>query len=549
MRKSPPISGGRGCPGLRALIGAASLALSTGVGAQSAATAADTAPQSATPAADGGASSTPTTEQRLQRLEQRQQELEQQLRQKDAEIQSLRKQQANAPSAQPSTAVPAATAGAGAAAAGQPAATAQPAISEEQADIGEEDAEQGQAPPAGQPPQKWGTYRDFNGFKVANTDKGDLNVAIYSYVRYLNQKGLDPTYTDAFGNVKTVQQRQEVQILKVQIKFLGWLFDEKFRYFLYAWSSNATQGQGAQVVLAGNLGYTFNEHLTVAGGITSLPGVRTTEGNFPFWLSVDNRLMADEFFRPSYTSGFWVRGNILPDLRYQAMVGNNLSTLGVSSAQLDNKLDTVATALVWTPTTGEFGVGFGDFEQHEKVATRLGVHYTQSTETKQSQPNTEGFENTQIRLSDGSIVFTPNLFGPGIIVEQLRYQMQSLDGGVKYRGWALEGELYWRELSQFQGPGTGSLPNLFDRGWQLQASYMVVPKTFQVYAAGSYINGEYGKPWDARVGVNWHPWHNRVFRWNTQAMYLKGSPVGYTSLTYNVGSKGYVFNTDFEMAF
>ena len=127
--------------------------------------------------------------------------------------------------------------------------------------------------------------------------------------------------------------------------------------------------------------------------------------------------------------------------------------------------------------------------------------------------------------------------------------MQTLDGGVKYRGFALEGELYWRELSQFQGPGTATLPNLFDRGWQLQASYMVVPKTFQVYAGGSYINGGYGKPWDARVGVNWHPWHNRVFRWNTQAMYLQGSPVGYTSLTYNVGSKGYVFNTDFEMAF
>ena len=58
----------------------------------------------------------------------------------------------------------------------------------------------------------------------------------------------------------------------------------------------------------------------------------------------------------------------------------------------------------------------------------------------------------------------------------------------------------------------------------------------------------YGNPWDARVGVNLFPWQNRVFRWNTQAMYLYRSPVGYTSLTYNVGSTGWIFNTDFEMA-
>ncbi|MBV9061853.1 MAG: hypothetical protein JOY77_02865 [Alphaproteobacteria bacterium] len=371
---------------------------------------------------------------------------------------------------------------------------------------------------------------------------------MYTYVRYLNQKGLDPTYTDAFGNVKNVQQRQEAQILKVQIKFLGWLFDPKFRYFLYAWSSNATQGQGAQVVLAGNLTYAFNEHFALAGGVTSLPGVRTTEGNFPFWLSVDNRLLADEFFRPSYTSGFWIKGDITPTLRYQTMIGNNLSTLGVSSAQLDNHFDTLAAALVWEPTTGEFGKGFGDFEDHQEVATRLGLHYTHSTETKQSQPNSDTFENTQIRLSDGTVIFTPFIFGPGVEVEQVRYQMSSLDAGVKYKGFALEGEYYVRKLDQFQGPGTGVVRNQWDRGFQLQASTMIIPKTFQAYLAGSYVDGNYGKPWDIRAGVNWHPWQNRVFRWNTQVMYLNHSPVGYTSLTYNVGSKGVVFNTDFEMA-
>ena len=504
------------------------------------------------PAPTTGAQGSDALDQRMQRLEQRQQQLEQELKEKDAEIQALKKQQpatATGPGAQPAGAAappPSPTPGAPAGAAATPAAAAAIAVAtteETGAGLDNPGAQAG-----AKPPEKWGNYTDFLGFKVANTDKGDMNVAIYTYVRYLNQKGLDPTYTDAFGNVKNVQQRQEAQILKVQIKFLGWLFDPKFRYFLYAWSSNATQGQGAQVVLAGNLTYAFNEHFALAGGVTSLPGVRTTEGNFPFWLSVDNRLLADEFFRPSYTSGFWIKGDITSTLRYQTMIGNNLSTLGVSSAQLDNHFNTLATALVWEPTTGEFGRGFGDFEDHQQVATRLGLHYTRSTEDKQSQPNSDTFENTQIRLSDGTVIFTPGIFGPGVAVQEVRYQMSSLDAGIKHKGFALEGEYYVRKLDRFEGPGTGVIPNQWDRGFQLQASAMIVPRTFQAYLAGSYVNGNYGYPWDVRAGVNWHPWHNRVFRWNTQVMYLNHSPVGYTSLTYNVGSKGVVFNTDFELA-
>ena len=84
-------------------------------------------------------------------------------------------------------------------------------------------------------------------------------------------------------------------------------------------------------------------------------------------------------------------------------------------------------------------------------------HYTHSTEDKQSQPNTDAFENTQIRLSDGTVVFTPNIFGPGITVNELRYQMSDLDAGIKYHGMALEGEYYWRKLDHFQGPGTGDV--------------------------------------------------------------------------------------------
>ena len=37
-------------------------------------------------------------------------------------------------------------------------------------------------------PKTWGAYTPNFGFKVANTEFGDMNISIYTYVRYLNQK-------------------------------------------------------------------------------------------------------------------------------------------------------------------------------------------------------------------------------------------------------------------------------------------------------------------------------------------------------------------------
>src|SRR5262245_48779160 len=42
------------------------------------------------------------------------------------------------------------------------------------------------------------------GFRIADTDYGTLNFSVWSYVRYLNQKQLDETYTDSFGRTKTL---------------------------------------------------------------------------------------------------------------------------------------------------------------------------------------------------------------------------------------------------------------------------------------------------------------------------------------------------------
>jgi hypothetical protein len=389
------------------------------------------------------------------------------------------------------------------------------------------------------------------GFRLFEGDKGQMYLRVFSYVRYLNQKGLDPSYTDFFGNVHNIQIREDVQLNKVFFPFSGWFLTPKFRYYLYVWSQNPAQGEGAQVVAAGNLSYTFNRFLTLGGGITSLPGVRSTEGQFPYWLGVDDRLTADEFFRPSYTEGFWAKGEILSNLKYMAMAATSMSILGVSASQLDQGLNTQSFSLAWLPTTGEFGLygTFGDYDDHDFVATRLGTHWTHSREDKQTQPGTNSIENSQIRLTDGSVIFTPELFGPGITVNRVTYQMASLDAGVKYKGFSLEAEYYWRRLSNFTGSNTAGIEAIEDHGFQVQSSAMVLPKRLQVYLSGSEIRGHYGNASEVRAGLNWYFLKERGLRWNAEWIRLNHCPVGYNAVPYPVGGNGDVFHTNVEMNF
>lgn len=403
---------------------------------------------------------------------------------------------------------------------------------------------------SGPPPAKWGGFEPGKGIVLMRSEVGEVDMGLVSYLRYLNQHGMDKTYTSAFGQPFDVTPREDFQLAKVQITFRGWLFDPRFGYNAYVWTSQASQGLGAQVVVAGNINWTFNEALRVYFGIHSLPSTRSTNRTFPYWLRNDNRPIADEFFRGSYTQGVWAEGKIARGLEYRVMVANNLSALGVQARQLDAKVNTYSGALTWMPTTGEFGPanGMGDFEEHKDFATLFSAHYTRSTETPQSQPATDSIENTQIRFSDGTLVFNPTIFPDGRIT-QVRYQMAAFDAAAKYKGYSLEFEYYWRWLDDLRVEGVIPYRSFFDHGFSLQASAMVLPKTLQLYVSGSKIYGQFGNPYDIALGINYFPLQRRDLRVNLMGLWVKNSPVGYTAYPVPVGGNGFTFVGDFALAF
>jgi hypothetical protein len=398
----------------------------------------------------------------------------------------------------------------------------------------------------------FGAFKFGRGFQLVKSEYGEAWFSAYTYARYLNQKALNGHYTDEFGRRFQVDQQNDIQFQKALLYFKGWVYDPNFRYLFYTWTNNANQGDGAQVVLGGNLSYRFADSLVLGAGIYALPSVRSNRGSFPFFLKVDSRTTADEFFRGSYTQGISANGTLAEGLKYNVVLGNNLSNLGVSAAELDDGLNTVSGSIWWMPTTGEYGYreGFGDFDHHDRLATTLGTQFTFSREDKQSQSSTDDPENSQIRLSDGTRIFGADAFGPGIQVDQANYYMWATDAGVKYAGFSLEGEYYLRWLGNFNTTG-GDAPDseFFDHGFQLQASTMLVPKSIQLYTTGSKIFGEYGNPWDTSLGLNWYPFKQQHVRVSGEVVYMSASPVGYTAIPLIVGGHGPAFHTNLELYF
>ena len=397
-----------------------------------------------------------------------------------------------------------------------------------------------------------GIYQPGRGFILVRSDQGELGAGVYSYARYLNQQDLDPTYVDAFGRTKNLADiREDIQFQKLSWNFKGWLFDPDFRYYFFFWTSNPQMGEGAQVVLGGYFQYHFNDLLTVTAGVMPLPTTRTTNYTFPNWLRNDNRIMADEFFRGSYSTGIDAQGEIAKGLRYRIALANNLAQLGVSSQELDNGLNTVSGAVWYMPTTGEFGPasGMGDFENHQQVATLAGVHFTRSREDAQGQPDLDDFENSQIRLSDGTLLFSPDPFNTGGHIEKATYQMLALNAGVKYKGFHLEGEYYFRWVDDFVTVGPIPVTELYDEGFSLQASAMALPQVLQPYVTYSKIFGEYGNPWELGLGANIYPFKRKEMRFNVQGLLLNRSPIGGSSLPTQVGGDGWVFNADWILNF
>ena len=357
-------------------------------------------------------------------------------------------------------------------------------------------------------------------------------------LRYLNTLSSDETFTDHLGVVREVNKRNDITVNRSMFILGGYIFDERARYSLTVWTSAGA----ASIVVAGNIGWQFNKRLTLTAGYTGVPGSRSLVNTFPYFTATD-RSMADNFFRPGFTQGLWANGDLGHGLNYLAFVGNALNSINISAAKIDTNL-LVAGSVWWEPLgryaePGKSVNMYDDYFAKKKVRIRLGTSFTRSREDRFSNLDQSSPDNTALFNSDGVLTFSTGAFAPGVTVEKALYKMSAIDGGIKYNGLAVNGQYYMRWLSDFEADGPIPVTSTFDHGYELSASYFVVPKKLLVYVRGSQVFGQFGNSHEYAGGVKWHFLPTERLWLNAELMRVNRSPYNGAFTPYTAGMNGW----------
>jgi len=397
--------------------------------------------------------------------------------------------------------------------------------------------------------ETWGDFDPGDGFLVGRTSFGELAISAYGVVRFVDQTPASQTFVDHLGNERTTDGRNDVFPHRIIVYLKGWLYDPKLIYTVFFWTVNPTDQRAIFI----NLGYQFSRKFSIYAGIAGNPGTRSLQGSHPYWLGHD-RVMADEFFRPYFGSGVWAQGEPLEGFWYNVMVGNSNSQLGVTAVELDRRYTTSGSAW-WMPTTKEFGPrgGYGDYDWHDKVATRFGISTTQSREQRYTDTTTGATTNTTLRLADSVNVFDRGALAPGVTIDQVDFRILSVDAGMKYRGVFLQTEIYHRWLDNFRADGVLPVSSILDRGFYIQAAFYPLPKRVEAYGATSQIFGDkdagFSDASEYLVGMNYYPFNTRDIRLNLQLINVNHSPVSSTFGYYTAGQDGTTYSAAFSVLF
>ena len=391
-----------------------------------------------------------------------------------------------------------------------------------------------------------GEFTPGRGWQIYKSKRSSLNISVYGLIRYLNQMPGDQIYTDHLGHERVVPARNDIYWQRSMVWLTGFFWNPRFAYNITIWSLGATQ----QTLVFGNLQYRVGKALTLGAGMAPNLTVRSMQGSWPYWAGSD-RQMSEEFFRAGFSSGFFITGQPLSRFWYTASINTNLSQLGVTASNEARSM-AYSTSVMWMPTTGEFGPrgGFGDLEYHKNVATRFGSSLAYAPSEYRAAPIDQKNNETQLRFSDGVYAFEIGALADGVTINYLAYTAFAIDAGLKYRGFSFQGEYYQRNMSNFRADGPLPLTHVFDRGFQAQVGYMVVPRYVLLYMSGGYVWDQYQRhPYELSPGLSVYPTRTRSWRLNLHTIRIYKSPTGSTFGYYAPGQTGWTVSLGTDILF
>jgi hypothetical protein len=362
-----------------------------------------------------------------------------------------------------------------------------------------------------------------------------------SQFKYTNSLAVNKTYTDHLGRVKDVQRRNDIQLTRDVFYFSGYAFDKNLDFNILLYTSSATLSATA----AGYVGYAFSKQFALRAGFFSLPSLRSMTGTYPYFQGTD-RSLAVNYARPGFTQGVWADGELFPGFRYIAMLGNSLNTLDLKASVIDDSF-ALGTS-VWYDLN-KFGKGWNDYEHHSQPALRVGTAFTFAREDRLSDLTSSMPENNQTFISDGSLLFETGALAEGVTIELASFYLWAIDVGFKYRGLAVNAEVYQRWLNEFDADGPLPIDSMHDWGFEASVSYFPLQSRLETYARTSMNKGPFGTGVEGALGFRWYPFDTRNVWIDGEAIAIEDSPFGSVYYIYSVGQTGFLVPVQFMLRF
>jgi hypothetical protein len=183
---------------------------------------------------------------------------------------------------------------------------------------------------------------------------------------------------------------------------------------------------------------------------------------------------------------------------------------------------------------------YDDYFARKQTRIRIGTSFTRSREDRFSNTDQSSPDNTSIYNSDGVLAFSTGAFAPGVTVQQATYKMWAIDGGLKKSGFSVNGQYYFRWLSDFDADGPLPLASTFDHGFELSAGQFLVPKKLVLYARGSKVFGQFGSPYEYAGGLKFYLLPTERLWLTGEIMRINNAPYSGAFTPYTAGMNGWV---------
>ena len=378
--------------------------------------------------------------------------------------------------------------------------------------------------------------------KVANGDDSfELKANFRSQFRLVSFSRDVDSWTNSAGVTFPIEDRENFQLTRGRLILSGHAFTPQFKYLLQLEAN--TDARAVVSVLDGWGAWHFSDSFEIQVGKRKVSAGRN-------WLlgAFDTRLagrpIANEFFRPSRTTGVWVVGDPTKTTHYEFMVGQGYSTEGLTTAETGNNFAVASSA--WWDITGNYGpLRPTDFEFHDDLAIRVGTSGVWSAE---GTPGRQLEEADFLRLTDGTRLTDPGALAPGAIVKSFDVTLAAVDAAFKYRGWSANGEYFWRSVTDLKAnlpvPEVG-----LQQGFYVEGGFFVLPKQLELNSQFGFVTGRAGSNSSYAAGFSYYPRKSQFLKLTIDATFINRSPTNSGGSNVIVGDSGVLVRAQWQAVF